>query len=683
VRSFEASYRSAPIARIAADVIDRFKPDAAHVHHLTCLSTEIPSLLASRGVPVLLTLHDYWLLCHRGQLLDMNYRACAGPLDKARGRPEPSGCGACVGVMAGAGPSLLAPALRAADRRLERQRLDHMRSVCGHVTRFLAPSRSIRDRFIQFGIEPERIELSPSGLDLSWRVEPASAFAKATADGPYERHRPIRIGFLGTLMVSKAPHVLLEAFSQLPSGMASVDLLGAPADYHGETAYRDVLAPLLTLPGVRSRGPQTREGVRAALASLDVVVVPSIWPETTSIVMLEAFLTGIPVVASNIGAIPEWLEHERNGLLFEPGDVDGLRRALMRLVEEPGLLDRLKAGAAATPVRSLDDDVAATRLRFAAAGHRDAPASDAPKRLAAVVLNYRTAADTAIAVASLMASDRPPDEVIVVDNDAGLECRESLARWGNAVSYVQTGGNLGFAGGMNVGIRQALSRGAGLVLLVNSDVVIPPDCVGKLESALAADQRAGIAGPLILSRSWPRIVGSHGIDYNRRTGRMRHRGAGATRESGDGGEGGCVDAVSGCVMLVAREVFDRAGLLDERYFFSFEEIDFCLRARAAGFGTRLASDAVAYHEGSQAIGRYSSRRFYFAARNHLFLAAAHANGDGGATRTARALFITALNVAHAIKSPGGSLGARVGATLRGIGDHVRGRYGADAGRGPV
>ena len=136
-------------------------------------------------------------------------------------------------------------------------------------------------------------------------------------------------------------------------------------------------------------------------------------------------------------------------------------------------------------------------------------------------------------------------------------------------------------------------------------------------------------------------------------------------------------------MLVAREVFDRAGLLDERYFFSFEEIDFCLRARAAGFGTCLASGAVAYHEGSQAIGRQSSRRFYFAARNHLILAAEHANGDGGATRTARALFITALNVAHAIRSPGGSLGARVGATLRGIGDHVRGRHGADAGRGPV
>ena len=165
-------------------------------------------------------------------------------------------------------------------------------------------------------------------------------------------------------MVSKAPHVLLEAFRRLPAGAASVDLLGAPSDYHGDASYRGVLEPLLKLPGVNLRGPQARERVPEALRSLDVLVVPSVWPETSPLVIREAFLTGVPVVASNIGGIPELIEAERNGLLFEPGDVDGLARALRRLAEEPGLLHRLKAGAAATPVRSLEDDVTATRRLY-------------------------------------------------------------------------------------------------------------------------------------------------------------------------------------------------------------------------------------------------------------------------------------------------------------------------------
>ena len=370
VRRYEDSYICAPIGRIAAQVIDDFGPDVAHVHHLTCLSTKIPQLLAARGVPVVLTLHDYWLMCHRGQLFDTQLRRCPGP--------EPAGCGACLGIAAAPVPSTTVPILRAIERRLPaaasrtarntlgrltrvladdavdpaaRQRLEDMRAVCSDVTRFLAPSRSVRDRFIQFGIAPERVELSPYGLN----------HALFPARPPLRSHSTLRIGFLGTLMVSKAPHILLEAFRQLPPGKASLEIMGAPADYHGDPSYRDVLAPLLRFPGVTVRGPQSREQVSNALASLDVLVVPSVWPETSSLVSLEAFLTGVPAVASNIGGIPDLIEHERNGLLFEPGDVDGLRRTLLRLIEEPALLARIKAGAASTSVRSIEDDVTSTR----------------------------------------------------------------------------------------------------------------------------------------------------------------------------------------------------------------------------------------------------------------------------------------------------------------------------------
>ena len=694
VRTYEESYRCPRIARIARDVIDDFQPDIAHVHHLTCLSTEIPGLLASRGVPVVFTLHDYWLMCHRGQLLDTDYQVCAGP--------EPSGCRSCLGTAAVPVPPAAVPVLRALqdsvpraataavhraadvvmrmrserqDDPVARQRLEHMQAVCGRVARFLAPSESIRARFIRFGITPDRIELSPYGF---LRTGPPSR-------PPLSRGPLLRIGFLGTLMISKGPHVLIEAFRQLPPARARVELIGSQSDYHGDARYRATLGPLLQVEGVHVHGPRPRKEALDLLATFDVLVVPSIWPETSPLVIREAFLAGVPVVASNVGGIPELVAPDRNGLLFEPGDVDGLRRALLRLIEEPDLLARLKEGAAGTAVRPIDDEVTATRRVYeslVAAGQ----ARVSRPRIAAVVLNFRTPDDTALAVGALMSSDRKPDETIVVDNGAssggvasslGPDVRSALARWNGAVTYLPTDRNLGFPAGMNVGIVHALQRGAHFVLLVNSDVVVPPDCLGRLERSLMAARDVGIAGPIILSRSFPDVVESAGVDYNRATGRMRHRANGIVirRPHEAGSED--VDAISGCVMLVSRTVFDGVGLFDERYFFSFEEIDLCLRARAAGLRTRIVGGAVAYHEGGRTIGPQSPRRLYFAARNHLLMARTIGRGDGAVARGARAAWIAALNLAYAVTSGGGSVTARVGASLRGIRDHLRGSYGPD------
>jgi GT2 family glycosyltransferase len=542
-----------------------------------------------------------------------------------------------------------------------------MRAVCNDITRFLAPSASIRDRFVRFGIPAQRIEVWPYGFPRF-----ACRERNASATG-------LRIGFLGTLMASKAPHVLLEAFTRLPSGAASIHLFGAPADYHGDASYRSRLTPLLRLPGVHVHGPQERDRLPEVLASIDVLVVPSIWPETSPLVIREAFLAAVPVVASNVGGIPEAVAHERNGLLFAAGDVEALSRSLTRLLDEPGLLQRLSAGAAATPVRSADDDAAATRRLYERLVSARGAGASGRRRLSAVVLNFRTAPDTAIAVSSLLASNRQPDEIIVVDNDRDGDCRAALASRQGQVIYVPMPRNVGFPAGMNAGITRALDSGADEVLIVNSDVVLPPDCVDRLEAALWLDPDVGIVGPVVLSRAIPDLIGTCGIDYNLATGRMRHRGTGRVFEGGPAW-GGDVDAVSGCVMLVRREVFERTGLLDERYFFGFEDIDFCLRARSAGIRTRLAGDSVVYHEGSQAIGGRSPRRLYFATRNHLLLASAHGNGDGRLKRTARAMLVTALNLAYAVKAPGGSLPARVASSLHGLADYLAGRHGPGNGR---
>ncbi len=129
-------------------------------------------------------------------------------------------------------------------------------------------------------------------------------------------------------------------------------------------------------------------------------------------------------------------------------------------------------------------------------------------------------------------------------------------------------------------------------------------------------------------------------------------------------------------MLVRREVFEAVGLLDEDYFFGFEDLDFCLKARRAGFATILADRATIYHEGSQSLGPLSVRRFYFAARNHLLLARRADPSAGRFVSVFRGCSIVLLNLAHAVVSRGGSLPARVAAVTRGTRDYLAGRFGS-------
>ncbi len=678
VRSFEESYWQPRIAAIAAELIDAFAPDVAHIHHLTCLSTQIPQLLRARGVPCFMTLHDYWLLCHRGQLLDRDCRVCQ----------RPGACGRCVNDSAvvpdavGSAATLvrrlephLPPAGRAAVRalghfiasgvssdasvqRAATARLAHMRNVAAHITRFYAPSQHLRATFVQADFPVERIELSPYGFEID----------RFTARTPRSTPRPLRIGFIGSLMLSKAPHVLLEAFRQLPDGAATLDLHGAYVPYHGDDAYRGVLEPLLRTPHVTMHGWHAETDMGRVYADIDVLVVPSIWPENSPLVIHEALLSGVPVVASNIGGIPELIQHNENGLLFPAGDVQALHAALLHLVLEPEHLAALAARA--TPIRAIADDTRAMRNGYTAAAFARTIAASTTS-VHAVVLNYRTPEQTLLTVRSLLASTEPLASVTVVDNSETIECERMLVELSDRVEYLRTPENLGYAGGMNVGIARALTRGATHVMLANSDVTVPPDCCARLLAVLAAEPAAGIAGPTMVVRDTPDRIDSAGLSFDAVSGRMRMVGAGDTIAAAPR-HADRVNAVSGCLMLVERRVFERIGVMDARYFFGFEDLDFCLRARVAGIGA-VVSPARAYHGRAQSLSSRAPERLYYGARNHLRLAA---SPHGASAGTGGQLAVMVMNLASALKATPSRVPARLLAVAAGCRDFYRGRFGA-------
>jgi GT2 family glycosyltransferase/glycosyltransferase involved in cell wall biosynthesis len=680
--SFAETYRNATVDAIAGRLIDELAPDVVHAHHLTCLSTGIIEECVLRDVPVVLTLHDYWLFCHRGQLLDLELARCAGP--------DPERCAVCAGLAASSGstahkvgralrsvearaPDRLAAIQRRVVTHLSRhvvpptgageltRRLEEARAVCGAVTRLLAPSRTALEQFVGFGVPASRLVSQQQGIDLR-------LFAQCTRR-PSEK---LRLGFIGSLMPSKAPHVLLEAFADLPHDRVSLTIAGGHAPYHGDDSYASRLRSLLASSGAAWLDQVTHEQVPSILSALDVLVVPSVWIENAPLVIREAFAAGVPVVASDLGGMAEMVCDGRDGLLFRAGDAADLKRVLSRFLDEPALLARLQSGI--RPVRSIEEDAAWTLALYEGLQTERRRAVPTKPLTASVIVNYETPDDTVLAVRSLQASRRRVAPLIVVDNGSDARCERALAPWKDSIQLIRTGANLGFTGGSNAGMRAALASGAELILLVNSDAVVAPDTIGRLQDALASDPDAGIAAPLIVSRSEPGIVGSAGIHFSPRTGRMRHQGYGRRAEDMQARGPSVIEAASGCAMLIRRAVLEAIGLFDDRYFFSFEDIDLCWRARQVGWKTLLVPSAVAYHEGHRSIGAASADRLYFAARNHQLLA----ERAGPATRlsaSARSMTILLLNLAYAVRAPGVSRSAAIRAVVRGTLDHVRGRYG--------
>ena len=170
--------------------------------------------------------------------------------------------------------------------------------------------------------------------------------------------------------------------------------------------------------------------------------------------------------------------------------------------------------------------------------------------------------------------------------------------------------NLGFAGGVNVGIREVLENGADYIFLLNPDGAVTEDTINKLIEIAHGDKRIGIVGPLILDQH--KNVWSAGgiIDKKRYT-------AGHTFKVNGQKE---ADFVSGCAMLIKGEVFQEIGLFDERFFLYFEDADFCLRAKKAGFKVIFTPEVVVYHHAGKKNIRLKE---YYMARNHLLFLEKH------------------------------------------------------------
>ena len=243
--------------------------------------------------------------------------------------------------------------------------------------------------------------------------------------------------------------------------------------------------------------------------------------------------------------------------------------------------------------------------------------------LFAVILNWNLKEDTIECVNSILKGNWVPEEIIVVDNGSDDGSPEALLEcFGNHIKLIVNERNLGFAKGMNVGIRYALDKGARWILLLNNDVIVAEDMIKKLLKVAEGEkgQRFGILAPAILHFDEPEKLWKLGdIDVGILPLPLKLR-PGLWKK---GEEIIPVDYVTGCGMLVKREVFSAVGLFDERYFMYYEDADLCRRAAKAGFLIGCVTTARMWHKVSRSAGKDTHRQRYLKARYRVLFYRTH------------------------------------------------------------
>ncbi len=335
-KRFADSYSNAGVEAVFEEVLEEWKPDLVHFTYLIWgLSVRLPLACRARGIPTVVTLTDFGLVCHRGQMVDFRLERCFGPHPAAK-------CARCVrepsrydadpwrvllkrwaarGLAAVGGAGLV---VTTRDVELREQAV---REMLGAVDRFVAPTKAIEDVFLRLGVPPERLVHEIYGL----REEQFVA-ARARPDAGI-----VRFGFLGQLMPHKGAHTLLAAVRilshRLPESVEpwEVWLYGEGTSGRHRRYAEDLLAGDHG-PRVYACQPFAPFQIARILSQLDAIVMPSEWEENAPLTALQARAAGVPVLASDVRGITEIIEHRVHGLIFPVGDAEGLADAMREVI---------------------------------------------------------------------------------------------------------------------------------------------------------------------------------------------------------------------------------------------------------------------------------------------------------------------------------------------------------------
>lgn len=351
---FRAAYDHAPIGEALGALLKERPFDLVHLISGYLLGTQVIYAAHQAGLPVVVTLTEYWFMCVQLNLIRPTHELCIGPESDQK-------CARCIAEEKRRYrlPAQWLPGFRdgywalnkwdAYANQIEEavaQRRVTLREALDSVELAICPSQFLKQKFAEYGFDTQRFVHIRQGVRT--RTGDVARAERRPAD-------PLRIGYMGQIKSHKGVDLLIEAATQLLNvgQPLSLDIWG---NENEDPHYvQDLKRKTSNYANIRWNGVFQGGSVWDVLAKTDVIVVPSRWYENSPNVILEAHHMGIPVIATNLGGMAELVKHEVDGLLFGLNDSADLARQISRLIREPDLLPKLQAGI--QPVATVDAEM--------------------------------------------------------------------------------------------------------------------------------------------------------------------------------------------------------------------------------------------------------------------------------------------------------------------------------------
>jgi GT2 family glycosyltransferase len=295
-----------------------------------------------------------------------------------------------------------------------------------------------------------------------------------------------------------------------------------------------------------------------------------------------------------------------------------------------------------------------------------------PPRVVIVVLNWNKPDDTIECVSSCLEVDYDNFETIIVDNHSDHPVDVFTTKF-PGIRVLRNSENLGFTGGNNAGIAEALSRGADYVFMLNNDIVVEKSVLKELLKAVETRPDAGIVGPKVLYYDDRRLINSMGTSIN--WFRSRPEAGFYNRpDEGISGELRESDVIHGCALLVSADFIRKTGVFDEKFFIFHEETDWCFRSLRAGRKNIVVPSARVYHKESKTMREFSLLTHYYSTRNFLYMS--RKNAGFADLAKSRAGFVYLLLKNAFLWAAGGEKKKKLAAAFfAGAADYFTGRMG--------
>ena len=306
-------------------LITEIKPDIAHIGHLNHLSTGIVDELNKQNIPIVFTLHDFWLMCPRGQFLtrsigkENNFQMCD--------RQQDHKCATdCYKVyFSGREESEVQDIEHWST--WTHQRMTETKAIINKVDAFIAPSNYLLNRFVnEFSVPENKIIYLDYGFPTDYLTQTEKS----------KDNTNFTFGYIGTLIPAKGVNQLIEAFCQIETP-ATLRIYGRQ---NGQSTQALKLLASNSKNNIEFAGEYINHNLaNDVFSKVDCIVVPSIWAENSPLVIHEAQSCKIPVITADFGGMKEYVQHQVNGLLFEHRNTNSLTEQMRFAIENPHLMN--------------------------------------------------------------------------------------------------------------------------------------------------------------------------------------------------------------------------------------------------------------------------------------------------------------------------------------------------------